>query len=88
MQRYILCLVLSLLLTVVLYVASLWLAFCGDWSSAAWCKYAQYALFPILWPVRFIGVRATFLVHGAILFGLALYISQKIQVRRSGDKLK
>jgi hypothetical protein len=86
---YIGCFVLAVVLTVALDFGSLWLAFCGDWASTQWwCKYGQYALFPISFPAPFIGgsigVYLARLIHVAVFFAVILYVFQTIQRRRQG----
>jgi hypothetical protein len=88
--EYIECFVLAVVLTAALHFGSLWLAFCGDWSVAAWCKYGQYALFPISFPAPFIGgsigIYLALLIHVAAFFAVILYVFQKIQRRRQMRK--
>jgi hypothetical protein len=88
---YIECFVLAVLLTAVLHFGSLWLAFCGDWAPTEWwCRYGQYALFPISFPAPFIGgsigIYLALLIHVAAFFAVILYVFQKIQRRRQMRK--
>jgi hypothetical protein len=87
MYRYIGCFLLAVVLTAALHFGSLWLAFCGDWAPTEWwCRYGQYALSVISWPVPFIGgyigVYLALLMHVAVFFVLILYVVQTIRARR------
>jgi hypothetical protein len=51
-MKYLIILVSSLVLTGILWAASLRLAFCSDWTAAWWCMLAQRWLIVIAWPIR------------------------------------
>jgi hypothetical protein len=51
----------SIALAGMLYAGSLWLAFCGNGTAAAWCVWSQRWLSLIAWPVFFLGLWPTYL---------------------------
>jgi hypothetical protein len=67
-MKYLIILLSSLVLTSILWAASLRLAFCGDWTVAWWCMLAQRWLVVIAWPIRVAGLWFFCLFYVSVFF--------------------
>lgn len=94
MKKYPIFVLSSFLLTAAIYVGSLWLSFCGDWTAAKWCTAAQYVVgyaSNVLFPVkRGVLPRSLFFIPflplTMLLFLLQVYIAHRLRIRRYGNQ--
>jgi len=82
-MKYLIILLSSLVLTGVFWAASLWSAFCGDWTAAWWCRLAQRWLIVIAWPIRVAGLWFFCLFYVSVFFLLQLGVVRKFRISRN-----